>query len=53
MGRLSGVTCCSPSFVDIWGRSIGSDSLDLGDGVCLSPRLGARGGLYRMQLPQQ
>jgi hypothetical protein len=53
MGRLSGVTCCFPNFVDIWGRRTGCDFLDLGDGVGLSPSLGTRGGLHRMRLPQQ
>jgi hypothetical protein len=52
MGRLIGVTCCFSSFVDIWGRRIGCDFLDLGDGVGLSPSLGTRGGLCRMRLPQ-
>jgi hypothetical protein len=32
------------SFVDIQGRRIGCDFLDLGDGVGLSPSLGIRGG---------
>jgi hypothetical protein len=48
MGRFSGVTCCFPNFVDIQGRRIGYEFLDLGDGVGLSPSLGTRGGLYRM-----
>jgi hypothetical protein len=34
--------------MDIRGRRIGSDFLDLGDGVGLSPSFGTRGGLYRM-----
>jgi hypothetical protein len=42
-----------PSFVDIRGRRIGCDFLDLGDGVGLSPSLGTRGGLRRMRLPQR
>jgi hypothetical protein len=53
MGRLSGVTCCFPSFVDIRGRRTGCDFLHLGVGVGLSPSLGTRGGLCRMQLPQR
>jgi hypothetical protein len=53
MGRLSYVTCCFPSFVDIRGRRAGCDFLDLGDGVGLSPSLGTRGGLCRMNLLQQ
>jgi hypothetical protein len=28
MGRLSGVTCCFPSFVDIRGRRTGCDLLN-------------------------
>jgi hypothetical protein len=48
MGRISGVTCCFPSFADIWDRRIGCDFLDLGDGVGLSPSLGTIGGLCRM-----
>jgi hypothetical protein len=48
MGRLSGVTCCFPSFTDIQGRRTGCDFLDLGDGVGLSPNLGTRGGLCRI-----
>jgi hypothetical protein len=48
MGRLSLVTCYFPSFVDVRGRRIGCDFLDLGDGVGLSPSHGTRGGFYRM-----
>jgi hypothetical protein len=48
MGRLSAVTYCFPSFVDIRGRRTGCDFLDLGDGVGLSPSLGTRRGLYSM-----
>jgi hypothetical protein len=51
MGRLSGVTCCFPSFKDFRGRRTGCNFLDLGDGLGLSPSLGTRGGLYRMKLP--
>jgi hypothetical protein len=40
------------SFVDIRGRRTGCDFLDFGDGVGLSTRLGTRGGLYMMRLPQ-
>jgi hypothetical protein len=53
MGRLSGVICCFPSFVDIRGKRIGCDLLYLGDRVGLSPSLGTRGGLCRMRLLQQ
>jgi hypothetical protein len=53
MSRLSGVTCCFPSFADIRGGRTGCDFLDLGDGLGLSPSLGTRGGLSRMQLPQR
>jgi hypothetical protein len=53
MGRFSGVICCFPSFVDIRGRRTGCDFLHLGVGVGLSPSLGTRGGLCRMQLPQR
>jgi hypothetical protein len=52
MCRLSGVTCCFHSFMNIQGRRSGCDFLDLGDGVGLSPSLGTRGGLCRMQLLQ-
>jgi hypothetical protein len=48
MGRLSGVTCCFPSFADIRGRIIGCDFRDLGDGVGLSISVDTRGGLCRM-----
>jgi hypothetical protein len=51
MGRLSGVTCCFPSFTNIQGIRIGCDFLDLGDGVSLSSSFGTRGGIYRMRLP--
>jgi hypothetical protein len=51
MSRLSGLTCCLPSFTDIQGKRAGCDFLDLGDEVGLSPSLGTRGGLYRMRLP--
>jgi hypothetical protein len=51
MGRLSGVACCFPSFVDIRGRRTECDFLDLGDGVGISPSLSTRGGLCRMHLP--
>jgi hypothetical protein len=50
---LSWVTYCFSSFVDIQGRMIGCDFLDLGDRVGLSPSLGTRGGLCRMWLPQR
>jgi hypothetical protein len=52
MGRISGVTCCFSSFVDIQGRRTGCDFLDLGDEVGLSPSLGTIGGLYRTRLLQ-
>jgi hypothetical protein len=48
MGRLSQVACYFPSFIDVWGRRIGCDFLDLGNGVDLSPSHGTRGGFYRM-----
>jgi hypothetical protein len=48
MGRLSQVACYFPSFVDVQGRRIGCDFLDLGDGVGLSHSHGTRGGFYRM-----
>jgi hypothetical protein len=53
MGRLSYVTCCFLSFVDIRGTRIGCDFLDLGDGVGLSPSLGTGGGLCRMRHPHR
>jgi hypothetical protein len=53
MGRLSGVTCCFPSFVDIQGRRTGCDFFNLGDGVGLSSSLATRGGLCRMRLLQR
>jgi hypothetical protein len=34
--------------VDVWGRRIGCDFLDLGDGVGLSPSNGTRRGFCRM-----
>jgi hypothetical protein len=48
MGRLSAITCCFRSFMDIWGRRIGCDFMDLGIGVGLYPSLGTRRGLCRM-----
>jgi hypothetical protein len=48
IGRLSGVTCCFPSFANIRGKRSRCDFLDLGDEVGLSPSLGTRGGLCRM-----
>jgi hypothetical protein len=48
MGRLSLVVYYFPSFMDVQGRGTGSDFLDLGDGVGLSPSHGTRGGFYRM-----
>jgi hypothetical protein len=48
MGRLSQVACYVPSFADVWGRWIGCDFVDLGDGVGLSPSHGTIGGFYRM-----
>jgi hypothetical protein len=48
MGRLSQVACYFPSFIDVWGRRIGCDFLDLGNGVDLSPSHGTRRGFYRM-----
>jgi hypothetical protein len=45
MGRLSGVTCCFPSFTDIRGRRTGCDFLDLGDGVGFSYPWHKRGPL--------
>jgi hypothetical protein len=48
MGSLCCVAYCFLGFVDIQGRRIGCDFLDLGDGVSLSPSLGTRGGLCRM-----
>jgi hypothetical protein len=43
MGRLSEVTCCFPSFVDIRGKRIGCDFLDLSDGVGLSRSISTSG----------
>jgi hypothetical protein len=48
MGRLGQVACYFASFVDVWGRRIGCDFLDLGDGVGLSPSDGTRRGFCRM-----
>jgi hypothetical protein len=48
MGRLGQVACYFASFVDVWGRRIGCDFLDLGDGVGLSPSNGTRRGFCRM-----
>jgi hypothetical protein len=48
MSRLSQVACCFPSFADVRGRRTGSDFLDLGDGVGLSPSHGTGGGFCRM-----
>jgi hypothetical protein len=48
MGTLSQVACYFPSVVDVRGRRIGCDFLDLGNGVGLSPSHGTRGGLCRM-----
>jgi hypothetical protein len=48
MGRLSQVACYFPSFTDVRGRRTGCDSLNLGDGVGLSPSHGTRGGFYKM-----
>jgi hypothetical protein len=48
MGRLSPVACYFSSFMDVRGRGIGCDFLDLGDGVGLSPSHGTRGGFSRM-----
>jgi uncharacterized protein (DUF934 family) len=48
MGRLSLVACSFPSFVDVRGRGIGCDYLDLGDRVGLSPSHDTRGGFCRM-----
>jgi hypothetical protein len=48
MGRLSLVACYFPSFADVWGRGIGCDFPDLGDGVGLSPSHGTRRGFCRM-----
>jgi hypothetical protein len=48
MGRLSQVACYFLNFADVWGRRMGCDFLDLGDGVSLSPSHGTRGGFCRM-----
>jgi hypothetical protein len=48
VGRLNQVACYSPNFIDVRGRRIGCDFLELGDGVGLSPSHGTRGGFYRM-----
>jgi hypothetical protein len=48
MSRLNIVACYFPSFVDVRGRAIGFDFLDLGDGVGLSPNHGIVGGFCRM-----
>jgi hypothetical protein len=48
MGRLSQVASYFPSFVDVRGRRIGCDFLDLGDGVGLSPSHVTRWGFCRM-----
>jgi hypothetical protein len=48
MGTLSQVACYFPSVVDVRGRRIGCDFLDLGNGVGLCPSHGTRGGLCRM-----
>jgi hypothetical protein len=48
MGRLCQVACYFSSFLDVQGRRIGCDFLNLGDGVGLSPSHGTRGGFCRM-----